>query len=50
MKYEGLSKYLVKLNQWFVIGPKPLLTLRSGHRLCPITMVKIKKTKNSNTP
>ena len=40
MKYEGLSKYLVKLNQWFVIGHKPLLTLKSGHGLCLIKIGK----------
>ncbi len=50
MKYEGLSKYLVKLKQWFVHSHHLLLILRSGHRLCLITLEKIKKTKNSNTP
>jgi hypothetical protein len=50
MKYEGLSKYLVKLSQRFVYSHYPSLILRSGHRLCLITLEKIKKTKNSNTP
>jgi hypothetical protein len=45
MKYEGLSKYLVKLKQRFVYSHCPLLILRSGHGLCLITMVKIKKLK-----
>jgi len=40
MKYEGLSKYLVKLNEWFVYTHSPLLILNSGHRLCLITIGK----------
>jgi len=37
MKYEGLSKYLVKLSEWFVYTRCSLLILKSGHRLCLIT-------------
>jgi hypothetical protein len=37
MKYEGLSKYLVKLNQWFVIRRYASLILSLGHGLCPMT-------------
>ena len=40
MKYEGLSKYLVKLNQWFVNDRFPILILMSGHRLCLMTIGK----------
>jgi hypothetical protein len=40
MKYEGLSKYLVKLNQWFVSTTTRLVILGSGHRLCLITIGK----------
>lgn len=48
MKYEGFSKFLVKLNQWFVNSLRPLLILESGHKLC--LRIIIQKTKNSNTP
>jgi hypothetical protein len=48
MKYESLSKFLVKLNQWFVNWLYPLVLLKSGHKLC--LMIIIQKTKNSNTP
>jgi len=34
MKYESLSKCLVKLNQRFAWGRKPFVLLKSGHRLC----------------
>jgi hypothetical protein len=41
MKYEGLSKYLVKLNKWFVTRHFRVLILRSGHKLCLVTIGKI---------
>lgn len=44
MKYESLSKYLVKLNQRFATNLCQLLILKSGHRLCLITIGK--KLKN----
>jgi len=48
MKYEDLSKFLVKLNQRFFDCVSPVLFLESGHKLCLITIVQ--KIKNSNTP
>ena len=48
MKYESLSKFLVKLNQWFDNRFRSALILKPGHKLCLITF--IQKTKNSNTP
>jgi hypothetical protein len=40
MKYEGLSKCLVKLNQWFASTTTRFVILGSGHRLCLVTIGK----------
>jgi hypothetical protein len=48
MKYESLSKFLVKLIERFANCFHSALILKAGHKLCLITF--IQKTKNSNTP